>query len=59
MSSEEQKLLDEYEIECRDIEEMCIEEGYPGRGSNYELRCATIWEDYYLPSLRYINPTAW
>lgn len=29
----------QYAEECKQIAEGCIEEGYPGHGSNYELRC--------------------
>lgn len=55
----EKELLEEYDKEREDIEEMCIEEGYPGKGSNYELRCSQLWEEYYLPSLQYYYPEKW
>lgn len=32
--------------ECENIAEQCEEEGYPGHGCNYELRCENIREWY-------------
>lgn len=29
----------EYAQECEEIADQCAEEGYPSRGSNYDLRC--------------------
>ena len=55
----EEKLLEQYDRECEDIAEMCEEEGYPGKGANYELRCSQAWTEYYLPSLQWLNPERW
>lgn len=35
-----------YKKECEEIEKQCEAEGYPGNGSNYELRVEAI-EQYY------------
>lgn len=32
--------------ECESVAEQCEEEGYPGHGYNYELRCESIKEWY-------------
>lgn len=56
-TAEEERLLDEFEACCEDIARGCEEEGYPSHGSNYELRCASEWRDYYLPQLQAIDPS--
>ena len=33
-----------WQEECEEIAEQCEAEGYPARGSNYELRAAQAWE---------------
>ena len=40
-------LMEAYRQECREISDLCVEEGYPSHGSNYEVRCASLWEDMY------------
>lgn len=40
------RLRNEYDEECKRISEQCEEEGYPGTGDNYELRCAELWKYY-------------
>ena len=40
-------LYDNFKRECEDISDMCVEEGYPSYGSNYELRCSYLYENYY------------
>ena len=32
---------------CSRIEAQCIEEGYPSRGANYDLRCEDEWNVEY------------
>ena len=36
-----------YDRECNEISAQCIEEGYPGRGSNYDLRCESLWDEEF------------
>ena len=55
----EQELLEAFDAECVDIADQCEEEGLPAHGSTYDVRCAHIWENYYLPDLQYINPEKW
>lgn len=33
------RLEAEYALECEEIANQCVEEGYPSHGSNYDLRC--------------------
>ena len=40
------KLRAECLEECESIAEQCEEEGYPGHGYNYELRCESVKEWY-------------
>lgn len=40
-------LLRLFNEECRQIENDCIEEGYPARGANYDLRTGQLWQMYY------------
>lgn len=47
-------LYSEYYRECDEIANDCMEEGYPSRGSNYELRCESAWA-YYEEELDYID----
>lgn len=42
-----EQILAQYNAECEEIEAMCEAEGYPARGSNYDLRCENLWNDYY------------
>ena len=44
-------LYAEYEKDCDDIARDCSEEGYPSRGSNYELRCSMLWTSFYQSQL--------
>ena len=46
-----EEILNQFHEECDMIAQECAEAGYPSRGSNYDLRCNQIWEDYYLPAL--------
>lgn len=32
--------------DCEEIAYDCEEEGYPAYGSNYDLRCESLWEHY-------------
>lgn len=41
-----------YDNDCKDIATQCVEDGYPAYGSNYELRCASLWDEYYRPQLQ-------
>lgn len=41
-----EEALKEYNEECELIAQECEEEGYPSHGSNYELRCSQLREDY-------------
>lgn len=34
-------------LECEEIANQCEEEGYPSHGSNYELRCESVREEYW------------
>lgn len=36
----------EYYEECEDIAVQCAKEGYPSHGTNYELRCAQVYQWY-------------
>lgn len=36
-----------YRKDCKEIAEECAAEGYPSRGSNYDLRCESLWTYYY------------
>ena len=47
MDLDYEKIEKEYEEECAEISAQCEEEGYPARGSNYELRCESLGERYY------------
>ena len=42
-------LLEEYIESCKDIATECEEEGLPGHGDTYELRCSSLWDSYYQP----------
>lgn len=35
-----------FKAECEEIALECEEEGYPSHGSNYDLRCSSLWERY-------------
>ena len=41
------EILAEYRDACEEIAEQCVEEGYPSHGSNYDLRCEQLWNEYY------------
>lgn len=41
------EVIKEYEQECLEISRQCEEEGYPAHGSNYDLRCEDLWDNYY------------
>lgn len=41
------EVIKEYEEECLEISRQCEEEGYPAHGSNYDLRCEDLWDNYY------------
>lgn len=44
------KLYDEFKLECEEIAEGCVDEGYPAHGSNYDLRVENLMRsDYYAP----------
>ena len=51
--TEEQKdkLYAQYLAECEEIAQECEDEGYPSRGSNYEVRCKAIWDRFYADDL--------
>lgn len=55
----EEALLAQYDADCADIALQCEEEGLPAYGSTYDLRCASLWEDHYLPDLKIANPEKW
>lgn len=42
-----EKIVAEYHAELREISEQCEAEGYPGTGSNFDLRTEGLWEDQY------------
>lgn len=45
-----EKLKEEFYRECDAIARDCEEEGYPSRGSNYDLRVEQLMQnDYYAP----------
>ena len=45
-----EKLKEEFYRECDKIAEDCEAEGYPSRGSNYDLRVEQLMQnDYYAP----------
>lgn len=37
----------EYKEACEEIAEECAAEGYPAHGSNYELRCESLYNNSY------------
>lgn len=39
------ELYDEFWSECEAISEECVAEGYPARGSNYDLRVENLMHD--------------
>lgn len=41
-----EEALKAYNEDCEAIAEQCEAEGYPANGSNYELRCAQLEQDY-------------
>ena len=51
--TEEQKneLYSQYLVECEEIAQECEDEGYPSRGSNYEIRCKALWDRFYADDL--------
>ena len=51
--TEEQKneLYGQYLAECEEIAQECEDEGYPSRGSNYEIRCKALWDRFYADDL--------
>lgn len=51
--TEEQKdlLYREYLEQCEEIAQECADEGYPSRGSNYEIRCKALWDRFYADDL--------
>lgn len=51
--TEEQKneLYNQYLAECEEIAQECEDEGYPSRGSNYEIRCKALWDRFYADDL--------
>ena len=51
--TEEQKneLYNQYLAECEEIAQECEDEGYPSRGSNYEVRCKALWDRFYADDL--------
>ncbi len=36
-----------YRKDCKAIAEECSREGYTSHGSNYDLRCESLWDFYY------------
>lgn len=45
-----ERLQIEFYDECDRISEDCVAEGYPSRGSNYDLRVEQLMkDDYYSP----------
>lgn len=40
------RLEEEYMKECAEISRQCEEEGFPGTGENYDLRCAAARQWY-------------
>lgn len=40
-------LEEQYDRDCEEIADQCVQEGYPGYGDNYEIRCAELrkWYD--------------
>ena len=41
------EIVNDFRQELREIAEACEEEGYPSHGSNYELRTAGLWDEWY------------
>ncbi len=48
-------LLEEYIESCKDIAAECEEEGLPGHGDTYELRCSSLWDSYYQPEFNALD----
>ncbi len=42
-----EELMNQFRAECEEIAVECQEEGYPSYGSNYELRCESLWQSFY------------
>lgn len=51
IEAEIKELYERFKEDCRDEEQQCEAEGYPSRGSNYELRCADNWNRFYKEEL--------
>lgn len=51
IEAEIEELFTQFKEECKEIAEQCEEEGYPNHGSNYDLRCENVWDDYYGPAV--------
>lgn len=47
------KLEEQYMNECAEISRQCEEEGFPGTGDNYEIRCAAArqWYDEQIEAI--------
>ena len=50
---EPEKVLVRYHAECEEISRQCVAEGYPSHGSNWELRCQQLWDEYYEAEYNY------
>jgi hypothetical protein len=44
--SERERVLAELHQELADVSAMCVEEGYPSHGSNYDLRAQAVYDWY-------------
>lgn len=40
------EVYNQYVEDCEEISEQCVQEGYPSRGSNYELRVEGLRQSY-------------
>jgi len=49
------EIMEEYREFCEQTANDCVAEGYPSRGSNYELRIDQEWREYYLPTIEAIE----
>lgn len=41
-----EEIMDNFRRDCAEISAECVEEGYPSHGSNYDIRCESLWKDY-------------
>lgn len=46
-----------FDADCISIERDLVEEGFPSHGTNYDIRCNYLWEEFYAPEIESIWKT--